>query len=298
VSRGLVCAFIAAEKTTYGVRRLCRVFAISPTTFYAWARRHGGPTDAELADAYAINDLHDAWVEHRRTYGARRLTAEILDRGRPWNRKRVARLMRLGAIEGVHRRRRGKYGKKAGSTATAPDMVNRQFTAQRPDQLWVADITYLRSWEGFVYLAVVVDAFSRKVVGWAMADHLRTELVLDAVGMAIHTRHPDPGLVHHTDRGSQYTSYEFGKALRSSGLLASMGRVGSAYDNAMAESVFATLKTELVYRQSWPTRHQLEMEVFSYLEGFYNTRRRHSRLGNLSPTNYETLHTTQNEVSA
>jgi putative transposase len=206
--------------------------------------------------------------------------------------------MRIGAIEGVHRRRRGKYGKKTGSTATAPDLVNREFTATGPDQLWVADITYLRSWEGFVYLAVVVDAFSRKVVGWAMADHLRTELVLDAVGMAIHTRRPEPGLVHHTDRGSQYTSYEFGKTLRNSGLLAPMGRVGSAYDNAMAESVFATLKTELVYRQSWPTRHQLEMEVFSHLEGFYNTRRRHSRLGNLSPTNYETLHMTHIKVSA
>jgi putative transposase len=144
----------------------------------------------------------------------------------------------------------------------------------------------------------VVDAFSRKVVGWAMADHLRTELVLDAVGMAITTRKPPAGTVHHTDRGSQYTSYEFGKALRASGLLASMGRVGSAFDNAMAESVFATLKTELIYRRSWPTRHDLEMEVFSYLEGFYNTRRRHSRLGNLSPTDYETMHLTQKEVSA
>ena len=206
--------------------------------------------------------------------------------------------MRLGAIEGVHRRRRGKYGRRAVSTATAPDRVERNFTAAGPNELWVADISYLRSWEGFVYLAVVVDAFSRKVVGWAMADHLRTELVLDAVGMAITTRRPAVGTVHHTDRGSQYTSYEFGKALRASGLLASMGRVGSAFDNAMVESVFATLKTELIYRRSWPTHHDLEMEVFSYLEGFFNTRRRHSRLGNLSPTDYETMHLTQNEVSA
>ena len=152
--------------------------------------------------------------------------------------------------------------------------------------------------EGFVYLAVVVDALHRKVIGWAMADHLRTVLVLDAVGMAITTRKPPTGTVHHTDRGTQYTSYEFGKALRASGLLASMGRVGSAFDNAMAESVFATLKTELIYRRSWPTRHELEMEVFSYLEGFYNTRRRHSRLGNLSPTDYENIHLTPNEVSA
>src|SRR3954453_14440060 len=176
-------------------------------TFYAWASRHGGPTDAELEEAYAIHELREAWVEHRRTYGARRVPAEIVDRGRPWNRKRVARLMRLGAIERVPRRRRGKYGKKAGSTATAPDLVKREFTAAAPNQLWVADITYLRSWEGFVYLAVVVDAFSRKVVGWAMADHLRTELVLDAVGMAITTRKPPAGTVHHTDRGSQYTAY-------------------------------------------------------------------------------------------
>jgi transposase InsO family protein len=275
------------------------VFGVSRTSFYSWAARDGGPTAAELDDAYAIESARTAWTEHRRIYGARRLTAEVRDRGHAWNRKRVARLMRLGAIEGVHRRRRGKYGRRRSiSTATAPDRVERNFAAAAPNQLWVADISYLRSWEGFVYLAIVVDAFSRKVVGWAMADHLRTELVLDAVGMAITARKPAAGTVHHTDRGSQYTSYEFGKALRSSGLLASMGRVGSAFDNAMAESVFATLKTELIYRRSWPTRHELEMEVFSYLEGFYNTRRRHSRLGNLSPTDYETMHATQNEVSA
>jgi putative transposase len=184
------------------VRRLCRVFGISPTTFYAWAARAGGPTAAELADAYAIEAARTAWVEHRRVYGARRLTAEVRERGHTWNRKRVARLMRLGAIEGAHRRRRGKYGRRSASTATAPDRVARDFTANAPNELWVADISYLRSWEGLVYLAVIVDAFSRKVVGWAMADHLRTELVLDAVGMAITSRKPPAGTVHHTDRGS------------------------------------------------------------------------------------------------
>ena len=202
MSRGVLCEFIAAEKTSYGVRRLCRVFGISPTTFYAWATRGGGPTTAELADAYAAHAAREAWIVHRRIYGARRLTAEVRDRGHAWNRKRVARLMRLRAIEGVHRRRRGKYGRRAASTATAPDRVERDFTAAAPNQLWVADITYLRTWEGFVYLAVVVDAFSRRVVGWAMADHLRTELVLDAVGMAITTRKPAAGTVHHTDRVS------------------------------------------------------------------------------------------------
>src|SRR3954466_7671706 len=201
----MLCEFIAAEKTIYGARRLCRVFGISPTTFYAWAKRSGGPTAAELEEAYAIEAARTAWAEHRRVYGARRLTAEVRDRGHAWNRKRVARLMRLGAIEGVHRRRRGKFGRRSVSTATAPDRVERDFTAAAPNELWVADISYLRSWEGFVYLAIVVDAFSRKVVGWAMADHLRTELVLDAVGMAITTRKPPAGTAHHTDRGSQGT---------------------------------------------------------------------------------------------
>lgn len=301
MSRSAVFEFIAAQKTTYGVRRLCRVLAVSKTAFYDWATRGGGPTAAELEEAYAIHAAHRAWSEHRRVYGARRLTAEIRERGHTWNRKRVARLMRIGGIEGIHRRRRGKYGRRTASTATADDLVERNFTAPAPDQLWVADITYLRSWEGFLYLAVVVDACSRRVVGWAMADHLRTELVLDAVGMALFTRRPAPGLVHHSDRGSQYTSYEFGKTLRTSGLLASMGRVGSAYDNAMAESFFATLKAELVYRRAWPTRHELEMEVFSYIEGFYNTRRRHSRLDNVSPAVFENKirqQMTQNEASA
>jgi putative transposase len=272
------------------------VFRLSPTSFYAWAARAGGPTAAELGDAYAIEAAREAWIAHRRIYGARRLTTEVRDRGHDRNRKRVARLMRLGSIEGVHRRRRGEYGRRTISTATAPDRVERNFTAAGPNQLWVADISYLRTWEGLLHLAVVVDAFSRKG-GWAMADHLRTELVLDAVGMAITTRKPAAGTVHHTDRGTQYTSYEFGKALRASGLLASVGRVGSAFDNAMAESMFATVKTELIYRRAWPSRHALEMEVFSYLEGFYNSRR-HSRLGNLSPTDYETMRLTRNEVSA
>ncbi|WP_136519908.1 IS3 family transposase [Cellulomonas telluris] len=267
MNRRAALSFIDAQKTAYGVRRLCRVMQISPSNFYEWAARGGGPSAAEVDEAHRAHAAREAFIEHRSVYGARRLTADLRHRGHTWNHKYVARLMRVTGIEGAHRRRRGKYGRRAVSTATAPDLVARQFTAPEPNRLWVADITYLRTGEGFVYLALVVDAYSRRMVGWAMADHLRTELVLDAVGMAIFTRRPEPGLVHHTDRGSQYTSYEFGKALRSSGLLASMGRAGSAFDNAMAESVFATLKTELVYRRSWPTRHELEMEVSSYPRG-------------------------------
>ena len=299
MSGGQVCAFIDAEKTLYRVRRLCRMFAISPTTFYAWVRRGRGPTAAELADAYAIHELHQAWG--RASPHLRRATADrqrSRHRGRARNCRRVARPMRLGAIEGVHRRRRSaSTAGRPDPPRSAPDLVDRDFNAAGPNQLWVADITYVPTMAGFLYLAVVLDAWSRKIVGWAMANHLRAELVLDAMEMAVGQRRPKD-VIHHSDQGSQYTSVAFGKRCGEAGVRPSMGSVGDAYDNAMAESFFATLKAELVYRQSWPTRHQLEMEVFSYLEGFYNTRRRHSRLGNLSPTDYETLHMTQNEVSA
>lgn len=298
MTREMIYGFIAAEKPTYPVRLLCRVLAVSPSAFYDWLRR-GSPviSDDDLADAYDADRLHDAWRVHRGTYGARRLTAEIVDRGHRWNRKRVARLMVVAGIEGIHRRRHGKKRSRVAAGSVAPDLVKRRFHAELPDQLWVADISYLRTWEGFLYLAVVVDACTRRVVGWSMTDHLRRELVLDAVGMALHQRRPATGLIHHSDHGVQYTSIDFGRALRTSGVVASMGSVGDAFDNAMAESFFATLKEELVYRRAWPTRHELEMEVFSFIEGFYNPLRRHSRLDNLSPAAYEQQLTTQNEVS-
>jgi putative transposase len=287
VSRGVLCEFIAAEKTTYGVRRLCRVFGISPTSFYAWVTRAGGPTAAELEEAYAIEAARTAWVEHRRVYGARRLTAEVRDRGKTWNRKRVARLMRAGGIEGIHRRRRGKYGRRSASTATAPDLVERDFTATAPDQLWVADISYLRTWEGFAYLAIVVDAFSRRVVGWAMADHLRTELVLDAVGMAITTRKPAAGTVHHTDRGSQYTAIRYQNRLTDAGAVASIGSVGDSYDNAAAESLIGLYKTECTRRDGpWRSVDDLELATLSWVHWF-NTTRLHSALGHKPPIEVE-----------
>jgi putative transposase len=298
VTRETIYGFIAAEKTIYPVRLLCRVLRVGKSAFYDWLDR-GRPVVSEddFADAYAANQLWDAWAEHRRVYGARRLTAEIRDRGQDWNRKRVARLMRVAGIEGVHRRRQGKKRTRLRTGTIAPDLVGRQFVAEAPDRLWVADISYLRTWEGFLYLAVLIDACTRRIAGWAMADHQCRELVLDAVGMALHQRKPAAGLIHHSDHGTQYTSIDFGRTLRTSGVLASMGSVGDCFDNAMAESFFATLKEELVYRRAWPTRHELEMEVFSFIEGFYNPRRRHSRLGNLSPAAYEHQITTQTEAS-
>ena len=165
--------------------------------------------------------------------------------------------------------------------------MERNFTPGAPDRLWVADITYVRTWEGWLYLSFVLDTYSRKVVGWSMANSLRSELVLDALNMAIYTRRPQPGLIHHSDRGSQYTSVEFGSRLREEGLLPSMGSVADAYDNSMAESFVSTLKRELINRHSWPKRQTARTAIFEYIEGFYNTRRRHSALGHLSPTDYE-----------
>jgi hypothetical protein len=204
VTREAIYGFIAAEKTTYPVRLLWRVLQVSTSAFYDWIGR-GQPVISEddLDDAHAANQLHDAWAEHRRTYGARRLTAEIHGRGQHWNRKKGARLMTVAGIEGIHRRRHGMKRSRVGAGSVAPDLAGRKFVAEAPDQLWVADISYLRTWEGFLYLAVILDACTRRVVGWAMADHLRRELVLDALGMALHQRKPTAGLIHHSDHGVQ-----------------------------------------------------------------------------------------------
>lgn len=211
--------------------------------------------------------------------------------------KGVARLMKLAGLCGVDRRRKPGKHRPERKAVPAPDRVKRDFSAGAPNQLWVADGTYLRTWEGWLFLAVVIDAFSRKVVGYAMADTFTSELVIDVVGQAIHRRRPVPGqLIHHSDRGTQYVSYAFGGYLCESGVLASMGSVGDSYDNAMAEAFFATLKAELVYRRSWPSRHELEIEVFSYIEGFYNRTRRHSRLGYMSPDRFEQQAATTVEV--
>jgi putative transposase len=195
--------------------------------------------------------------------------------------------MRQAKLRGYARGKRIRTTHRVALRPAAPDLVGRNFASEEPGRLWVADITYVRSKEGFVYLAFILDACSRKVVGWSMATHLRTELVVDALQMAIARRKPTPGLVHHSDRGVQYTSLSFGKRLEDEGLVPSMGRVGSAYDNALAESFVATLKTELLYRSSWPTRQVVKTAIFEYIEGFYNTRRRHSALGHLSPAEFE-----------
>ena len=213
--------------------------------------------------------------------------AEVRSIGIRCSKKRVARLMRWAKLRGCLRGRRMRTTHRLALRQAAPDLVGRNFAVEEPDRLWVADITYVRSKEGFVYLAFILDACSCRVVGWSMATHLRTELVVDALQMAIARRKPAPGLVHHSDRGVQYTSLSFGKRLEDEGLLPSMGQAGTAYDNALAESFVATLKTELLYRNAWPTRQATRTAIFEYIEGFYNPRRRHSALGHLSPAEFE-----------
>lgn len=201
----------------------------------------------------------------------------------------MARLTRAEGLVGCGGRRRVRTTRRgeAERAPAAPDLVMRNFTPEAPDRLWVAGITYAGSWEGWLYLAFVLDAYSRKVVGWSMANHPRTELVLDALNMAIHNRRPAAGLVHHSDRGSQYTSVEFGGRPKEVGLVPSMGSVADAYDNALAESFISTLKRELLHRHSWPSRESVRAGIFEYIECFYNPRRRHSSLGQMSPVEYE-----------
>lgn len=277
---------ISAEKARIPVSWACEVLGVSTSGFYDWERR--APSDRALSDAWLTEKIKAIWSENRKVYGAPRIHAELrMAHGVKVGRKRVERLMRQAGISGLVEKRRGRTTVRVPGVRVADDLVERQFRPEAPNVLWVADITYLRTWEGWLYLAAVQDAFSRRIVGWNMADHLRTELVTAALQMAVARRRPAPGLIHHSDQGSQYVALGFGQQARDAGIAVSMGSKGDCYDNAVAESFFATLKKELVHRRSWPTRRELTSEVFEYIEAFYNLRRRHSTLGFLSPHEFE-----------
>ena len=281
----MIYAFVEAEKANHRVNAMCRTLKVSKSGFYSWRDR--APSARAKSDAALLEKIVRIHRDSRETYGAPRIHFELRVLGVRGARKRVARLMReigLFGCGGRGRKARTTLRSQTESTPPAPDLVKRNFTPQAPDRLWVADITYVRTWEGWLYLSFVLDTYSRKIVGWSMANNLRTGLVLDALNMAIYTRRPQPGLIHHSDRGSQYTSVEFGSRLKEAGLLPSMGSVADAYDNSMAESFVSTLKRELIHRHSWPNRQIVRTVIFEYIEGFYNTRRRHSALGHLSPS--------------
>jgi putative transposase len=280
--------FVEDHGGAYGVKRLCRVVGCSRSGFYEWTRRPASARtvrDRELLRL--ISQIHE---RSRRTYGAPRVHAELRHLGERCSRKRVARLMRLGGLVGVHARRRWRAGRPG--AAPAPDLVRRRFAPGQPDAVWAADITQFRTAEGWLYLACVIDLCSRRVVGWAMGSAADTDLVIDALVMAFARRRPDRRVVHHSDRGSVYTSLAFSKRLADLGLAQSFGSTGDCFDNAPVEAFFATLKRELAWihaARSWPTRDLLRTALFDYIEGFYNTTRSQRRLGYRSPGDYERI---------
>ena len=276
---------IDAKKSQHPVSLLCSVLGVSRAGYYAWKDR---PASArQRRDDELISQIGEVHAESNGTYGWPRVHAELRHRGVRVSRKRVARLMREAGLSGMVRRRKGRTTIRVPGIATAPDLVRRDFAPQAPNRLWVADLTEVATWEGKLYLAVVVDCYSRRCVGWAMAEHMRAELVVEALEMAIWRRRPAVGLVHHSDRGGQYVSLIFGQTARDAGIAVSMGAKGCALDNAVCEAFFATLKKELTRRRSWPTRRELQTAVFAWIEGWYNRRRLHSTLGYLSPEHYE-----------
>lgn len=268
----------------YPISTMCRVLGVSTSGYYKWL--HRGPSQRSRKDADLIERIRAIHARSDQTYGVPRVHAELVDEGIHVGRKRVARLMRAAGLQGVTRRKFVTTTQRTTTARPAPDLVDRDFTAEGPDQLWVADITYISTWSGFLYLAVVLDAWSRRVVGWSMATHLRTELVLDALDMALSQRRPQ-GVIHHSDQGCQYTSIAFGSRCREAGVRPSMGSVGDCYDNALCESFFATLECELLDRRCLRTPAEARREVFEYLEGWYNPHRRHSALGYQSPVQFE-----------
>jgi putative transposase len=271
----------------FSIRAMCRVLEVSASGYYAWRRRMISVRTRENEKLQQrIKTIHD---HSRQTYGAPRIHAELKDEGTRVGRKRVARLMKESGLAGVSRRKTTVTTRRNRSARPAPDLVDRQFAAEKPNQVWVADITYVPTWAGFLYLAVVLDVWSRKIVGWAMASHLRTALVTAALDMAITQRSP-ANVIHHSDQGCQYTSIDFGQRCRQAGVRPSMGSVGDCYDNAMCESFFATLECELIDRSTFRNHVEARDAIFEFIEGFYNTHRRHSALSYDSPVQFEKRH--------
>jgi putative transposase len=279
---------MSAHQAMYPIRTMARVLKVSASGYYAWRSR---PASARAtADTDLTRRIRTIHAGSHGTYGAPRVHAELKADGLPVGRKRIARLMRTAGIAGVSRRRRAPVTtRRDPERHPARDLVRRNFMAERPNELWVADITFLPTLAGFLYLAVVLDAWSRRIVGWAFSADLKTRVVLDALDMALVARKPD-NVVHHSDRGSQYTSVAFGNRCKEAGVRPSTGSVGDAYDNAMCESFFATLECELIDRRRFRSHTEARMDVFQFIEGFYNPSRRHSALGYVSPIEFERKH--------
>ena len=264
---------------------MCKHLQVSTSGYYEWCSRP--PSQRSINNRVMTERIRQIHVMSDCTYGRARVQAELRDMGLSVNHKRIERLMKLASLQGLSRRRGYMVTTQRDRQAkAAPDLVKRQFTATHINQLWVADMTYVPTWVGFLYLAVVLDVYSRKVVGWAFGERMTSDLVIAALNMALHTRRPG-SVIHHSDQGSQYTSLAFGKRCEEMGVKPSMGTVGDAYDNAMAESFFASLECELISRRSWKTKAEARLAIFTWIEAWYNPLRRHSGLGQRSPNKFE-----------
>lgn len=282
--------FIEAEKAAgHGVQRACRLLEVSRAAYYQ--RRAGTPSARAAADAVLSVKIASIHKESEGTYGSPRVHQVLRRQDAGCGKRRVARLMRAAGLQGRRKKRWRTTTITDPAAQAARDLIGRDF-APRPgtDRRYAGDITYIATWQGWAYLATVIDLSSRKVVGWALADHMRTSLVEDALSMAFTQRRPAGGLIFHSDRGAQYTGKDYAALAAANGVVLSVGRKGECWDNAVAESFFATLKRELISSRAWPTRAGLHQAVFDYIEGWYNTRRLHSSLGYLSPAEYESAH--------
>jgi len=280
-------AFICAQaaKKAFPVAFMCPLLEVSVSGFYAWRSR---PTSAhQVADAALTRLISAIFTAHQGRYGVRRVHAELVLTGHPVSYKRVQRLMAELGLRSVHPRPYKRTTLQGEPSEHLVDLVLRDVSPAGPNLTWVGDITYIKTWTGWAYLATVIDCHSRKIIGWSIADHMRTELIVDALDMAIRTRRPPPGVIFHSDRGSQYTSSTFRDFCTTNGVQPSVGKTGICYDNAVSESFFATIKKELVHLRPWPTLARLRTELFAYIESYYNRKRRHSTLDYLSPEQYE-----------
>ena len=279
--------FVKRHQADFPVTAMCRVLGLSPSEYYAWL--HRPPSARSLVNAQLTEEIRRIHAWSRRSHGRPRMHAELRDEGHQVNHKRVGRLMKLAGIVGVTRRRKWRTTTRDPHARAAPDLVERNFKAERPNELWVSDITYVPTASGFLYLAVVLDAWSRRVVGWSRQTHLKTELVLRALDMAVTQRRP-ADVILHSDQGTQYSSIAFGLRCKHAGAPPSMGSVGDAYDNALCESFFASLECELIEQERFRNQAEARMAVFDYIEGWYNPHRRHSALGQTSPLKFEKAH--------
>jgi len=277
---------IEDQRDVWPVRVICDALSVSPSGFYAWRSRPESPR--KIANRELLVDIRRVHAQHRERYGAPRIHAELRAEGHGVSCKRVARLMRQHGIRArAPRRYRVCTTDSKHSLPVAVNLLDQNFVADRPDQIWLADITYIRTAEGWLYLAVILDLFTRKVVGWAMRDHLRAELTIAALTMAIQRRRPAAGLIHHSDRGSQYAAGDYRDILQAAAVVQSMSRKGNCWDNAPMESFFGTLKTELVRQDEYPNRDAARRDLFAYIEGYYNRQRRHSAIGYITPEQAE-----------